>query len=121
MPDKEQLTWNLALQITGGPVVAAGDSLAIGGYEKYRVIIADGASGVARIGDAGGVQFVALVPGTPHESLTYKVGAEDIKLDRAQVFAGEGAVSFIEDAFPEFTFDNDTGAEAVIDVLVARL
>jgi hypothetical protein len=121
MPEREKLTWNLALQIVGGPVIAAGDSLEIAGYDKHRLIIADGASGVANIGDADGVQFVALVPATPHEDLTYKVGTANIPLDRAQVFAGAGAVSFIEDAFPEFTFKNDTGEEAVIDVLVARL
>ena len=120
MPDKEKLSWNLALQVPGGPVITANDTLEIGGYEKHRVILADGASGTASIGDATGVCFVALVPGTPHEDLTYKVGADVIKLDRAQVFAGAGAVGFIADAFPEFQFDNATGADAVIDVFVAR-
>ncbi len=28
--------------------------------------------------------------------------------------------NLIADAFPDFTFDNDTGAEAVIDVFGAR-
>ena len=120
MPEKEKLNWNLALQVAGGPVIATSDELEMSGYEKYRVIVADGATGKATIGDAAGVQFVALVPGKPHEDLTYKVGAEDIKLDRAQVFAGSGAVGFITDAFPDFTFDNGTGEDAVIDVFVAR-
>jgi len=120
MPDKEKLNWNLALQVPGGPVIATGDELEMSGYEKYRVIVADGASGKASIGDATGVQFVALVPGKPSADLTYKVGTDDIALDRAQVFAGLGAVGFITDAFPDFTFDNATGEDAVIDVFVAR-
>ncbi len=120
MPDKEKLMWNLALQIAGGPAIAVGDSLDMAGYEKFRVIVADGANGSANVGDAAGVLFVALVPGEPDEHLTYKVGADDIKLDRAQIFAGAGAVGFITDAFPEFKFANATGADAVIDVLVAR-
>jgi hypothetical protein len=120
MPDKEKLNWNLALQVPGGPVIATGDELEMSGYEKHRVIVADGASGKASIGDATGVQFVALVPGKPSADLTYKVGADDVALDRAQVFAGAGAVGFITDAFPEFTFDNATGEDAVIDVFVAR-
>jgi hypothetical protein len=120
MAGKETLSWNLALQIPGGPVITAADTLALTGYEKHRVILADGESGSATIGDAAGVQFVALVPEQGHAALTYKVGSEDIPLDRAQVFAGTGAVGFIADAFPDFTFDNDTGAAAVIDVFVAR-
>lgn len=120
MAGKETLSWNLALQIPGGPVIAAGDTLEVTGYEKHRVILADGESGSASIGAAAGVKFVALVPEQPHEDLTYKVGSEDIQLDRSQVFAGAGAVGLIVDAFPDFTFDNDTGAEAVIDVFVAR-
>ena len=120
MAEREKLSWNLALLVAGGPVIAASDTLELSGYEKHRVVLADGANGTASIGDAAGVEFVALVPGTPHEDLTYKVGADDIKLDRAQVFAGAGAVGLIADAFPDFKFDNDTGAEAVIDVFVAR-
>jgi hypothetical protein len=120
MADKEKLSWNLALLVPGGPVIVASDTLDLSGYEKHRVILADGENGTASIGDAAGVAFVALVPQTPHEDLTYKVGADDIKLDRAQVFAGAGAVGLIADAFPAFKFDNGTGAQAVIDVFVAR-
>jgi len=120
MADKEKLSWNLALLVPNGPVIAASDTLDLSGYEKHRVILADAESGTASIGDAAGVAFVALVPQTPHEDLTYKVGAGDIKLDRAQIFAGAGAVGLIAAAFPDFKFANDTGAEAVIDVFVAR-
>lgn len=121
MPAKEKVTWSCAVQIPGGPVVAIGDQMDIVGYEKYRLIIADGESAVASVGAADGVHLLAIAPDKPSADLTYKLGAEDIKLDRALILAGEGAVAFVEDAFPDITIQNDTGAEVAVDILVVRV
>lgn len=120
MAEQEKVNWTHAVQVVGGPVIAASDSMSIVGYEKYRLLIADTETGVATLGDADGVRLAAIVPEKPHAELTYKVGSDEVKLDRAHVFAGEGAVGFIEEAFPDLTIENSTGADAVVDILVAR-
>jgi hypothetical protein len=121
MAAKEKVTWNCAVQIPGGPVVSVGDQMEIVGYEKYRLIIADGGTGTASVGEADGVQLLAIVPDKPSADLTYKIGSTEISLDRALVLAGEGAVSFVEDVFPDIKIKNATGGDVSVDILVVRV
>jgi hypothetical protein len=120
MADKEKITWSCAVQVAGGPTLSSSDSMQLAGYEKWRLVIDHNKTGVAKIGDAAGVTLVAIVPSKASDKLTYKHGGNDVKLDRAQVLAGEGAVQYIKDAFPDLTIDNKTGAEVTVDILVGR-
>ena len=121
MADKEKVNWNLAIQVAGGPAIATNGSSELVVYSKARLIIANTKDATVKLGDAAGVKLVAIVPGKPHDKLTYKLGGNDVKLDGPQVLVGEGAVNFIAGAFPDVKFTNNTGAEAAIDVLVGRV
>ena len=121
MPDKEKVNWNFAIQVTGGPVIATNGSSEVVASSKARLIIANTKDASVKLGDVAGIKLVAIVPGKPHDKLTYKLGAKDVKLDGPQVLVGEGAVAFVADAFPEVKFTNNSGAEATIDLLVGRV
>jgi len=120
MAEKEKITWTYAVQIAGGPTVSASDTMELSGYEKWRLVIANNKTGVAKIGAVEGVSLVAIVPSKASDKLTYKQGGADVKLDRAHVLAGDGAVQFVKDAFPDLTIDNKTGNEVTVDILVGR-
>ena len=121
MPAKEKVIWTCAVQIPAGPVITINDQMDIAGYEKYRLIIAKGKDGKASVGAVDGVMLLAIVPASPSDKLTYKVGSDSVKLDRAVLLAGEGSVAFAKKAFPDITISNGTGEEAVVDVLVVRV
>lgn len=90
MADKEKITWSCAVQVAGGPTMSSSDSMELAGYEKWRLVIGHNKTGVAKVGDIGGVMLVAIVPSKASDKLTYKHAGNDVKLDRAQVLAGEG-------------------------------
>jgi hypothetical protein len=120
MPDKEKVNWNVAIQVAGGPAISTNGSSELVVYSKARLIIANTKEATVKLGDGADVKLVAIVPGKPHDKLTYKLGGNDIKLDGPQVMIGSGAVSFVAGVFPDLKFTNNSGAEAAIDVLVGR-
>jgi hypothetical protein len=118
----EAIQWSYAMQVAGGPLLAAGDVLPVEAYDKLRIALAAGQEQQVDLAPAGSgaIQLVVIQPATPDAKLTYEVNGEDVPLDGPQIFVGAGAVSLLGDAASSISLKNGTGAEATVDILVGR-
>ena len=62
---------------------------------------------------------MVINPRVPHEDLSYDLSGSPIALDGPHVLIGAGAVSLLGGA-TSLTFTNNTGADAVIEILIGR-
>ncbi len=115
----ESISWNFVTQALAGPSVSAAGTLTVDAYDKFEVTIADTASQAVNLVPSGTVSLLVINPQAASEDLTYDVGGNDVPLDGPHVLIGAGVVSLLGGA-TSLTFTNNTGADAVIDILIGR-
>lgn len=133
---------NLALnvQVVGGPKVLISKSKSVEAYDKIEVVVdSDGSAKSVEIqpGATTQVNFLLIKSSVYSQAdppdpptLTYRVndGTNDfpptsesgIELDEHHLYLGKGAVSTLGIAPKIFKFTNNSGEQAVIEILVGR-
>lgn len=115
----EKISWNYVTQALNGPSLSAAGDIEVDAYDKFEVTVGDTATQAVNLVPAGTVSLLVINPASPDAKLTYKVGGNDVPLDGPQVLIGAGAVSLLGGT-SNLSFTNNTGADAVIDILVGR-
>jgi hypothetical protein len=120
----EKISWSFKAQVTGGPSVAAADTLEVDAYDKIEAkVTVGGTTKVAVQPGPTGVKFL-LIKASDYKNLEYEVtdGASGVKLDAAQLFNGEGAVGLLDASPTELTFTHNsvTTDDTTVEILVGR-
>src|SRR3569833_4570985 len=108
----EKLSWNYVAQAVNGPSLSAAGEMEVDAYDKLAITVADNASQQVDLVPNAKASLLIINPENASTDLTYKVGANDIKLDGPQVFIGAGAVALLGGA-TSLPYTNHTGADAV--------
>src|SRR3569832_463911 len=115
----EKLSWNYVAQAVTGPSLSAAGEMEVDAYDKLVFLVVVFVCLLVVFVFFVMASLLIINPENASTDLTYKVGANDIKLDGPQVFIGAGAVALLGGA-TSLTFTNHTGADAVIEILVGR-
>src|SRR3569623_2131860 len=115
----EKLSWNYVAPAVNGPSLSAEGVKKVDAYDILAITVADNASQQVDLVPKAKASLRFINPENASTDLTYKVGANDIKLDGPQVFIGAGAVALLGGA-TSLTFTTHTGADAVSESLVGR-
>lgn len=117
----ETIKWNFVTQVLQGPSVSAAASIDdVDAYDKFDVELADTVTqAVNLVPAAASISLLVISPQTPDANLSYDLSGSPVALDGPHVLIGEGAVSLLGGA-TSLTFTNNTGADAVIEILVGR-
>lgn len=116
----ETIKWNFVTQVLKGPSVSAAASIDdVDAYDKFDINLADTDSQVVNLTPGGDTSLLVINPRVPHEDLSYDLSGSPIALDGPHVLIGAGAVSLLGGA-TSLTFTNNTGADAVIEILIGR-
>jgi len=120
---KKKISWSLKVQVTGGPSVAASDTIEVDGYDVLEATVSAGGSETINVQPGDDAQFL-LITATSYKNMTYEVDGSGttVTLDGAHVLIGEGAVSLLGSTQNQFEFSNGgTGTEDVtVSILVGR-
>ena len=116
----ETIKWNFVTQVLNGPSVSAAASIGdVDAYDKFDINLADTDSQVVNLTPGGDTSLLVINPQVPDENLSYDLSGNPIALDGPHVLIGAGAVSLLGGA-TSLTFTNNTGADAVIEILIGR-
>ncbi len=115
----EKISWNYVAQALNGPSLSAAGDLEVDAYDKLEVGIEDGVTQQVDLVPNADVALLIINPQAPSADLSYEVNGNDVPLDGPQVFIGTGAVGLLGGA-TSLTFTNNTGADAVIEILIGR-
>ena len=116
----ETINWNFVTQVLQGPSVSAAASINdVDAYDKFDITIADTVTQTVNLVPADSISLLVINPKTPDEDLSYDLSGSPIALDGPHVLIGSGAVSLLGGA-TSLDFTNNTGADAVIEILVGR-
>jgi hypothetical protein len=127
MPIK--INWAFNAQVTGGPKVAAAQTVEVDAYENIEVIVPkhDANDGTAEVGivpaDTGEVLFLVISADNYTDAeLSYVVndGADEIAFDAQQSFIGAGSVGLLGASPSKLTFTNKGSKDAAVRILVGR-
>jgi hypothetical protein len=123
MPETIVLTVNTV--VAGGPKLTANRAIEVDAYDKIKVTIPDGTTGMdveLQPGGAGQVSFLQVTSNLYGEDLSYKVnaGTTDHILDQPHLFSGKGAVGVLSGAPEKLVFDNAMGADVEVQILIGR-
>jgi hypothetical protein len=125
----ETVNWSIAVQVPAGPRVAQSGALQVDAYDKVDVSVEDGAEDLEvqlQPGGAGQVQLLVIATTQASSDLSYKVndaGGDPIVLDQpVHAYFGSGPVALLDPGAGPNTlfFTNESGAPAVVQVLVGR-
>lgn len=116
----ETIKWNFVTKVLNGPSVSAADSIEdVDAYDKFDISLADTDSQVVNLTPGGVTYLLVINPQTPHANLSYELSGNPVALDGPHVLVGTGAVGLLGGA-TSLTFTNNTGADAVIEILIGR-
>ena len=115
----ETIKWNFVTQVLQGPRVSAAASISVDAYDKFDITIANTVTQTVNLVPADSISLLVINPKTPDEDLSYDLSGSPIALDGPHVLIGSGAVSLLGGA-TSLDFTNNTGADAVIEILVGR-
>lgn len=125
MPD---ITVAATIAVASGPRLPINCTLSVEAYDEIEVTIPAGAADLPveiQPGGPGQVQFVAIVAQPPDAALVYRVNSAATParaLDQPHLFAGAGAISFLDPAAPaKLLFTNGTAGPAARDFAVQIL
>jgi hypothetical protein len=117
---KKKISWSLKVQVTGGPSVAASDTIEVDAYDVLEATVAAGDSETINVQPGDDAQFL-LITATSYKDMTYTVdGGSGITLDGAHVLIGEGAVSLLGSTQNQFVFSNAGTEDVTVSILVGR-
>jgi len=116
----ETIKWNFVTQVLHGPSVSAAGTIDdVDAYDKFDIELADSVTQTVNLVPGGTIFLLVINPKTPDEDLSYELSGSPVALDGPHVLIGSGAVSLLG-GVTSLTFTNNTGAEAVIEILVGR-
>jgi hypothetical protein len=122
MPETIVLT--ISADVALGPKLKESRKLAVDAYDKISVDVADQANVEIEIqpGGAGSIQLLVITSNVYGADLKYTVNADttDRVLDQPHVLVGTGSVGFFGEEPEKLVFDNTTGQDARIQILVGR-
>lgn len=116
----ETIKWNFVTQVMKGPSISAAASIdEVDAYDKFDIALADTAVQVVNLTPGGNTSLLVINPRLPHADLSYELNGNPVPLDGPHVLIGAGAVGLLGGA-TSLTFSNNTGADAVIEILIGR-
>jgi hypothetical protein len=123
-PTKHTITYNVSVQIPGGPRPPLSGSLTVDALLDYKVPVPKGAHNVVaeiQAGDADDVQFFQMKPDKENVNLKYKLsaGGEWLQVGQLILLAGQGATGVIGGIPAKIWFLND-GEDSTVDILIGR-
>jgi hypothetical protein len=120
----EKIVWSLSAQVSGGPAIAASNTLTVDAYDKIGISIDPGDAKTVEVQPGGEdrVLFLLISADQFGEDLTFKVADNDaIKLEAPLVLIGDGAVELLGDPPQSISFTNGTQNRVNIEVIVGRM
>jgi hypothetical protein len=120
----EKIVWSLSAQVSGGPAIAASNTLTVDAYDKIGVTLEPNETKKAEVqpGGADRVRFLLISADQFGEDLTFKVAdGADIKLEAPLVLIGDGAVELLDKPPQNISFTNGTQNRVNIEVIVGRM
>jgi hypothetical protein len=122
MPETIVLT--ISAIVGAGPKLRENRTLAVDAYDKLSVEVADQAKLGVEIqpGGGGSIQLLIVKSSVYGADLKYTVNSDttDRVLDQPHVLVGTGSVGLFGMEPKKLTFDNKTGENAQIEILVGR-
>lgn len=123
MPETIVLTVNTV--VAGGPKLTVSRAIEVDAYDKIKVTIPDGTTGMdveLQPGGTGQVSFLQVTSTQYGEDLLYRVnaGTTDHILDQPHLLSGKGAVGILSAAPEKLVFDNAMGADVEVQILIGR-
>lgn len=122
MPETIVLT--ISADVALGPKLKESRQLAVDAYDKISVDVADQANVEVEIqpGGAGSIQLLVVTSSVYGADIKYTVNADttDRVLDQPHVLVGTGSVGLFGEEPEKLVFDNTTGQDARIQILVGR-
>jgi hypothetical protein len=117
------ITYQVSVQVTGGPRISVTDTLKVDAYDVIDVSIAAASSASVEIEPAAGAGRVLLlmIHADSYADLTYEVGGTKFTLDGPVLLAGKGSVGLLDSKPGTIKFTNAHATAArPIHVLVGR-
>lgn len=122
MPETIVLT--ISAIVGAGPKLKESRTLAVDAYDKISIDVPDQGNLEVEIqpGGAGSIQLLLVTSSVYGANLKYTVNADntDRILDQPHVLVGSGSVALFGQEPEKLTFDNTTGEDAQIQILVGR-
>jgi len=122
MPETIVLT--ISAIVGAGPKLKESRTLAVDAYDKISIDVPDQGNLEVEIqpGGAGSIQLLLVTSSVYGADLKYTVNADntDRILDQPHVLVGSGSVALFGQEPEKLTFDNTTGEDAQIQILVGR-
>jgi hypothetical protein len=116
----ETIKWNFVTQVLHGPSVSAAASIdGVDAYDKFDINLADTATQQVDLMPGGATSLLVINPRPPHAAISYELGGNPVAMDGPHLLIGPGAVSLLG-GVTSLTFTNNSGADAVIEILVGR-
>ena len=116
----ETIKWNFVTQVLQGPSVSGAANIDdVDAYDKFDIDLADSVTQTVNLVPSGSISLLVINPKTPNIDLNYDLGGNPVALDGPHVLIGSGAVSLLG-GVTSLDFTNNTGADAVIEILVGR-
>ena len=122
MPETIVLT--ISADVALGPKLKESRKLAVDAYDKISVEVPDQQSLDVEVqpGGTGSIQLLVVTSSVYHADLKYTVNANatDRILDQPHILVGTGSVGLFGEEPEKLVFDNKTGQDAQIQILVGR-
>ena len=122
MPETIVLT--ISAIVGAGPKLKESRTLAVDAYDKISVDVPDQAKLAVELqpGGGGSIQLLLVKSSVYGADLKYTVNSDttDRVLDQPHVLVGTGSVGLFGMEPKKLTFDNKTGQDAQIEILIGR-
>jgi hypothetical protein len=122
MPETIVLT--ISAIVGAGPKLKESRTLAVDAYDKISIDVADQAKLAVELqpGGGGSIQLLLVKSSVYGADLKYTVNSDttDRVLDQPHVLIGTGSVGLFGMEPKKLTFDNKTGQDAQIEILIGR-
>jgi hypothetical protein len=120
----ETIVLTISAIVGAGPKLRENRTLAVDAYDKISVDVADQAKLAVEIqpGGGGSIQLLLVKSSVYGADLKYTVNSDttDRVLDQPHVLVGTGSVGLFGMEPKKLTFDNKTGEDAQVEILVGR-
>lgn len=122
MPETIVLT--ISAIVGAGPKLKESRTLAVDAYDKISIDVADQAKIAVELqpGGGGSIQLLLVKSSVYGADLKYTVNAGTTNriLDQPHVLVGTGSVALFGEEPEKLTFDNKTGEDAQVEILIGR-
>jgi hypothetical protein len=119
----ETIVLNISADVALGPKLKESRKLGVDAYDKISVEVADQPVEVeVQPGGTGSIKLLVVTSTVYSADLKYTVNAlaDDHVLDQPHVLVGTGSVALFGEEPEKLVFDNQTGQDAQIQILVGR-